>query len=43
MHRLSLQNGRDRIVVSTLRCVRNNPDSNPGHGNPIKIVHFNVY
>ena len=24
--------GRDRIVVSTLRCGRNNPGSNPGHG-----------
>lgn len=23
---------RDRIVVSTLRCGRNNPGSNPGHG-----------
>ena len=22
---------RDRIVVSTLRCGRNNPGSNPGH------------
>ena len=27
--------GHDRIVVSTLRCGRNNPGSNPGHGNPI--------
>ena len=26
------QFGRDRIVVSTLRCGRNNPGSNPGHG-----------
>ena len=25
-------NSRDRIVVSTLRCGRNNPGSNPGHG-----------
>ncbi len=25
--------GRDRIVVSTLRCGRSNPGSNPGHGN----------
>ena len=25
-------NSRDRIVVSTLRCARNNPGSNPGHG-----------
>ena len=24
--------GRDRIVVSTLRCGRSNPGSNPGHG-----------
>ena len=24
---------RDRIVVSTLRCGRNNPGPNPGHGN----------
>ena len=24
---------RDRIVVSTLRCGRSNPGSNPGHGN----------
>ena len=23
---------RDRIVVSTFRCGRNNPGSNPGHG-----------
>ena len=26
---------RDRIVVSTLRCGRNNPGSNPGHGRKI--------
>lgn len=26
------QRRRDRIVVSTLRCGRNNPGSNPGHG-----------
>ena len=25
-------NSRDRIVVSTLRCGRSNPGSNPGHG-----------
>ena len=25
---------RDSIVVSTLRCGRNNPGSNPGHGMP---------
>ena len=28
----ALVSGRDRIVVSTLRCGRNNPGSNPGHG-----------
>ena len=27
--------GRDRIVVSTLRCGRNNPGSNPGHGRAV--------
>ena len=27
-----LPNSRDRIVVSTLRCGRSNPGSNPGHG-----------
>lgn len=26
------RNSRDRIVVSTLRCGRSNPGSNPGHG-----------
>ena len=29
---------RDRIVVSTLRCGRSNPGSNPGHGS----AHFFV-
>ena len=29
---ISWQNGRDRIVVSTSRCGRDNPGSNPGHG-----------
>ena len=28
------QTGRDRIVVSTSRCGRDNPGSNPGHGMP---------
>ena len=28
----SWRNGRDRIVVSTSRCGRENPGSNPGHG-----------
>ena len=37
---------RDRIVVSTLRCGRNNPGSNPGHGRAVDFsitawpVHF---
>lgn len=26
------RDGRDRIVVSTSRCGRDNPGSNPGHG-----------
>ena len=29
---VSSSGSRDRIVVSTLRCGRNNPGSNPGHG-----------
>ena len=29
---LTEENSRDRIVVSTLRCGRSNPGSNPGHG-----------
>ena len=29
---LKCGNSRDRIVVSTLRCGRSNPGSNPGHG-----------
>ena len=28
----SWRDGRDRIVVSTSRCGRENPGSNPGHG-----------
>lgn len=28
---------RDRIVVSTLRCGRSNPGSNPGHGIPMLL------
>ena len=31
--------GRDRIVVSTSRCGRDNPGSNPGHG----INHSQAY
>ena len=30
--RTSGRPGRDRIVVSTSRCGRDNPGSNPGHG-----------
>ena len=33
-----LPNSRDRIVVSTLRCGRSNPGSNPGHGSCLKAV-----
>ena len=29
---------RDRIVVSTLRCGRNNPGSNPGHGTLLYLI-----
>ena len=32
-----LYHRRDRIVVSTLRCGRNNPGSNPGHGNEVQF------
>ena len=31
-HSLSASHSRDRIVVSTSRCGRDNPGSNPGHG-----------
>ncbi|KRZ15371.1 hypothetical protein T11_8139 [Trichinella zimbabwensis] len=31
---------RDRLVVRTLRCGRNNPGSNPGHGKT--FYHFIV-
>ena len=34
--------GRDRIVVSTLRCGRSNPGSNPGHGSVDKLFFFYV-
>ena len=45
-------NGRDRLVVRTLRCGRNNPGSNPGHGifssffslsNPLQIHTLEFY
>jgi hypothetical protein len=29
--------GRDRIVVSTSRCGRDNPGSNPGHGRAVSL------
>ena len=31
----ALEASRDRIVVSTLRCGRSNPGSNPDHGTAI--------
>ena len=34
---LSWQVSRDRIVVSTSRCGRDNPGSNPGHGRAVKV------
>ena len=33
------KNSHDRIVVSTSRCGRDNPGSNPGHG----IEHFKLH
>ena len=39
-------NCRDSIVVSTLRCGRNNPGSNPGHGTFFfsqKSFHFCIF
>ena len=39
---------RDRIVVSTLRCGRNNPGSNPGHGKLLissyqfRVINFTI-
>ena len=32
---ISSQNSRDSIVVSTSRCGRENPGSNPGHGRAV--------
>ena len=32
--------GRDRIVVSTSRCGRDNPGSNPGHGMPAFLPYY---
>ena len=37
--RYNWQSSRDRIVVSTLRCGRNNPGSNPGHGSVVMHYH----
>ena len=33
----SERTGRDRIVVSTSRCGRDNPGSNPGHGRKFQL------
>ena len=33
-----LAQGRDRIVVSTSRCGRDNPGSNPGHGRAVSLA-----
>ena len=38
-----LTTSRDRIVVSTLRCGRNNPGSNPGHGRLILLLGHCTY
>ena len=35
-----LASSRDRIVVSTLRCGRSNPGSNPGHGSTARQGFF---
>ena len=37
-----LLSSRDRIVVSTLRCGRNNPGSNPGHGTLLKELFLQI-
>ena len=34
--------GRDCIVVSTLRCGRNNPGSNPGHGIFVSYIFLKI-
>ena len=34
------RSSRDRIVVSTLRCGRSNPGSNPGHGSGDLFFNF---
>ena len=34
---------RDRLVVRTLRCGRNNPGSNPGHGNVFANANSNEF
>ena len=38
LRRCFIRMSRDRLVVRTLRCGRNNPGSNPGHGR--LIFHF---
>ena len=37
-----IQESRDRLVVRTLRCGRNNPGSNPGYGN-VEITFFLIF
>ena len=39
---VSWNDSRDRIVVSTLRCGRNNPGSNPGHGTHKTVSFFSI-
>ena len=34
----SCSDSRDRIVVSTSRCGRDNPGSNPGHGSGCAVA-----
>ena len=35
---ISCSDSRDRIVVSTSRCGRDNPGSNPGHGSGCAVA-----
>ena len=38
LHRNMSSDSRDRIVVSTSRCGRDNPGSNPGHGSGCAVA-----
>ena len=40
---MSSSGSRDRIVVSTLRCGRNNPGSNPGPGTFFFLLCSTIY